>query len=441
MVEEHTYKKAVSYIKHGLKHKPYHHLKKELLDKKWPEHVVDKAHKEALENSDEIIKILTSPVKKHSREEYIEKLATSKHQKRHFYEKFIEQENLSNIKKKIKQERDGIYQTAEKFMIPKNKASAIPIIEEDEEYLTEVPENPMPKQTKTYSYNDPFLSSKKHQIASKSVTDFDKTLENLEEQLKNINEVKKEDPEAYKNKIIPEPIEYVSEPVGDRAQTGIPGLDPVIQGGLRRNTVTLVAGGPGSGKSTFGLQYLINGTNKFGENGVYITFEQSKKDLYEVFQQNKWDLEELEKQKKMQVLRLTPEQMLKILEGGGGTLRDAVESIHARRIVIDSISDLLMLYQSEFSRRKFLIELFELMAKLKCTTLVIAEQEVDPLKHTSQVTEYQVDGVILLYNERVGDIRQRGLEIFKMRGTKHAGRIFPMKMSDEGIFIITNFKK
>lgn len=102
------------------------------------------------------------------------------------------------------------------------------------------------------------------------------------------------------------------------------------------------------------------------------------------------------------------------------------------------MSDLLTMYKSDMAKRRMVIDFFQLLHKFKCTSLIIAEQETDPSKHISSILEYQVDGVILLYNERIGDIRQRSLEIFKMRGTRHAGRIFPMKISKDGINILTD---
>ncbi|MGM5483682.1 MAG: RAD55 family ATPase [Nanobdellota archaeon] len=260
----------------------------------------------------------------------------------------------------------------------------------------------------------------------------------LEANLKNMDYESDFDQKKFKNDYVPEEVEFVDEPVGNRAQTGINGLDPVIQGGIRRLTSNLVAGGPGSGKTILSMEYIINGIEKFEENGIYITFEQSREELIELFKNFGKDLEKLEKEKKLLILRYTPEQIGKILESGGGILADSIDSIHAKRIVMDSISDFLMLYKNETEKRKACISLFELFRKFNCTSIFISEQEVDPLKHKSTVLEHQADGVILLYNERVGDIRQRAIEIFKMRGTKHAGRIFPMKITDVGIVILSN---
>jgi circadian clock protein KaiC len=265
-------------------------------------------------------------------------------------------------------------------------------------------------------------------------------LDLLEQKLKNMDYSDQEGGGGFKfkNEVIPEEVEFVSEPVGDRAQTGINGLDPVIQGGLRRLSTTLVAGGPGSGKTIFGMQFLINGAEKYNEPGVFITFEQQKEDLYDLFSNFGWDLKALEKEKKLAILHFTPEQVAKMMKGGGGSLRDSIDSVHASRVVIDSLSDLMMLYKSETAKREACIDIFDMFRKLKCTTVAISEQEVNPLKHISSVLEYQVDGVILLYNERIGDIRQRAIEIFKMRGTKHAGRIFPIRITDSGVIILSD---
>jgi circadian clock protein KaiC len=266
---------------------------------------------------------------------------------------------------------------------------------------------------------------------------FEKKLALLEEKMKN-SEQDKSEKKLYENPVYIDDVDPEVSSDKDRAQTGIEGMDEIVQGGFRRRSTNLVAGGPGSGKSIFGMQFLVNGATKYNEAGIYITFEESPSAIYSLCEQFNWDLKTLEKEKKLLILKLDPEQIGKLLEAGGGTLRDAIESIQAKRIVFDSMTDFLMLYKADIDKRSASTDLFTLLDKLDITTLAISEQEVDPLKHVSSVLEYQVDGVIILYNERIGHIRQRGLEIFKMRGTKHAGRIFPMVISSNGIMIRSN---
>ena len=82
-----------------------------------------------------------------------------------------------------------------------------------------------------------------------------------------------------------------------RISTGISGLDPLIQGGFKRNSVNLVAGGAGTGKSIFAMQFIIEGLKK-NEPGIYITFEEKKEKVYEDMLEFGWDLEKYEKSEK-----------------------------------------------------------------------------------------------------------------------------------------------
>jgi KaiC/GvpD/RAD55 family RecA-like ATPase len=219
-----------------------------------------------------------------------------------------------------------------------------------------------------------------------------------------------------------------------RTATGIPGLDGVMSGGYRKNTVNLVVGGPGSGKSTFATQFLVDGIEQ-GESAVYISFEQTESEIISGFEQFGWGLNEKIEQKKLVFMTYTPEQVEKVLQAGGGSVRDVVESIGAKKIVIDSLTAFTLLHESALAQRKACISLFSAIKKWGCTALLIAEHEPDPERRSPSVEEFEVDGVILLYNIRKGDIRQRALEIFKMRGTKHSPKLFPVAIGEQGFVI------
>ncbi len=222
---------------------------------------------------------------------------------------------------------------------------------------------------------------------------------------------------------------------GNRMGTGIAGLDGVMGGGFKTNSVNLVVGGPGSGKSTFAMQFLVNGIDLLKEAGVYISFEQKEADIIKGFKQFGWNLEEKVKDKQLVFLTYSPEQVEKVLEAGGGTVRDVIESIKARRIVVDSLTAFTLLHKDALAQRKACIDFFESIKKWNCTALLVAEQEPDPEKRKPTVEEFEVDGVILLYNIRMGDIRERALEVFKMRGTKHSAKLFPMTIGEKGVQI------
>lgn len=222
-----------------------------------------------------------------------------------------------------------------------------------------------------------------------------------------------------------------------RIATGIPGLDEVMEGGFKKASVNMIGGGPGSGKSIFCMQYLVEGIEKHNENGIYISFEENTEKILEDLSRFNWGLEQKINEKKLIILYYTPEQVEKVLEAGGGLVRDAIESINARRLVLDSLTAFTLLHENELQKRKAVLKLFDALYKWGCTALVVSEQEPDPTHHTSTIMEFKVDGVILLYNIRKGIIRERALEVFKMRGVHHLAKIFPTKIDEQGMRIFT----
>jgi len=219
-----------------------------------------------------------------------------------------------------------------------------------------------------------------------------------------------------------------------RVATGISGLDEVMEGGFRKGTSNLIGGGAGSGKSIFCMQFLVNGIETYNEPAVYISFEEDEKKILRDFEKFSWNMEEKIKSKKLVILHYPPERVENILEIGG-TATDIIEEIGAKRVVVDSLTAFTLLHKDDYEKRKAVLKLFDAINKWGSTVLVTSEHESDLEHHQSSTLEFEVDGVILLYNIRKGDIRERCLEIFKMRGTHHAAKIFPMKITDNGVIV------
>lgn len=220
-----------------------------------------------------------------------------------------------------------------------------------------------------------------------------------------------------------------------RVPTGIEGLDEVMEGGLRLGTVNLVGGGAGCGKSILSMQYLVEGIRKYDEAGMYISFEENPEKIIQDFRSFGWDLKQYVADKKLIILYYTPEQVERFLESGGGIVRDLIETLAVKRMVVDSLTAFSLLFPTELEKTKGILKLFDSIHDWGVTSLMTSEQEPNPSMHKSTVIEFQVDGVVLLYNIRKGDIRERSLEIFKMRATKHSAKIFPMQITDTGVTI------
>ena len=216
--------------------------------------------------------------------------------------------------------------------------------------------------------------------------------------------------------------------------SGVSGLDKLVQGGFKKNSINLVSGGPGSGKTIFGVQFLINGI-KANEVGIYITFEEKKEKLYEDMLSFGWDLEKYEKQGKFIFLEYTPEQVKKVLIEGGGTIDSIITKQKVKRLVIDSITSFSLLYEDELTKKEAALSLFELIGKWGCTA-VLTSQDIAPTDHTiTAALEFEVDSIILLYNVKQSGIRKRAIEILKMRGTKYPPKTFGLEIASKGMKI------
>lgn len=221
-----------------------------------------------------------------------------------------------------------------------------------------------------------------------------------------------------------------------RVSTGIPGLDPLIDGGFKEKTINLIAGDAGSGKTIFAIQFLIDGIKK-GERGIYITFEERKEKTYEDMLSFGWDLAKYEKEGNFVFLEYTPEQVKKILVEGGGPIESIIEKIKAKRMVIDSITSFSLLYEDELTKKEAALSLFDLINSWGCTA-VMTSQEVEKRGATiTAALEFEVDSIILLYHSKMDGFRRRGLEILKMRGTKIPEKTYPLIIDKKGISIDT----
>jgi len=183
------------------------------------------------------------------------------------------------------------------------------------------------------------------------------------------------------------------------------------------------------------MQYLVEGIRKYNEAGMYVSFEENPEKIIQDFASFGWDLQGYVADKKLVILYYTPEQVERFLESGGGIVRDFIETLKIKRIVVDSLTGFSLLFPTELEKTKGILKLFDSIHEWGVTALMTSEQEPSPTLHQSTVVEFQVDGVILLYNVRKGDVRERSLEVFKMRATKHSAKIFPMQITSVGVTI------
>ena len=237
----------------------------------------------------------------------------------------------------------------------------------------------------------------------------------------------------------------------ERVRTGIAGLDSAMKGGFPRGSVTLLSGGPGTGKTTLAMQYIYQGA-KNNEPGVYITFEQEPEDLTETANQFGMDFQKLEKEGKVKVLRIrNAKDYSKVLK----TVEANVMKINARRLVFDSLSSI-EIFASTFSSiskdippqvlaekfsimppanmiiRRLMYKIIDSFKEMKVTTLLTSESQNSEFSRHG-IAEFVTDGIIAMNYLGMGNQNFRSLKIVKMRKTKHEEDFIPFTFGKKGI--------
>ncbi|WP_135665997.1 KaiC domain-containing protein [Halorhabdus rudnickae] len=219
-----------------------------------------------------------------------------------------------------------------------------------------------------------------------------------------------------------------------RINLGIEGLDEMIQGGIPSRHLMVVIGAPGTGKTTFGLQFLNHGLQS-GENAVFVTLEQSRESIIDTANERGWEFDRYEREDRLAIVDLDPVEMANSLENIRGEFPELVREFGADRLVLDSVSLLEMMYDDQSRRRT---EVFDFTRSLKAagvTTMVTSEASEDnPYASRHGIIEYLTDAVFVLQYVR-GDTQETRLavEIQKIRNANHSRQTKPYAITLDGI--------
>lgn len=230
-------------------------------------------------------------------------------------------------------------------------------------------------------------------------------------------------------------------PLLPKAPTGIPGMDEITGGGLPKGRPTLVAGGPGCGKTLFAIEFLVNGAMQYDEPGVFVAFEENAKELAQNVASLGFDLKKLSKQKKLIVeyIRVERSEIEETgdydLEGLFIRLGYAIDSIGAKRVVLDTIEVLFSALSNEGILRAELQRLFRWLKDRGVTAIVTAERGEGNITRFG-LEEYVADCVILLDHRVTEQVSTRRLRIVKYRGSLHGTNEYPFLIGKDGISVL-----
>jgi KaiC/GvpD/RAD55 family RecA-like ATPase len=234
----------------------------------------------------------------------------------------------------------------------------------------------------------------------------------------------------------------------DYVPTGIPGVDRILAGeGIPRGHTILVSGGPGSGKTTFAIQFLYTGATQHDESGVYVTLDEDPKDIKANMSNFGWDLEKLEEEKKLVFINVSPVRvapseragliqigmkefrLIKLLEA----IKQGIEELDAKRVVVDPVTIFTLQYPDEIERIYAMRDLIRELRKMGCTNLLISELRGTGMEREHQFEEYLAQGVILLRTFLKDSRMIRAFQVEKMRGLAIDNQPRPYEISAKGI--------
>jgi circadian clock protein KaiC len=226
-----------------------------------------------------------------------------------------------------------------------------------------------------------------------------------------------------------------------KAQTGIRGLDEITRGGLPGGRPTLVCGSAGCGKTMLAMEFLVRGATEFNEPGVFMAFEETAEELSENMRSLGFDLDELVAQKKLSLdfVRVERSEIEEAgeydLEGLFVRLGYAIDTIGAKRVVLDTIETLFAGLSNAGMIRAELRRLFRWLKDKKVTAIITGERGDGALTRNG-LEEYVSDCVILLDHRVTEQVSTRRMRIVKYRGSSHGTNEYPFLIDEKGFSVL-----
>lgn len=218
---------------------------------------------------------------------------------------------------------------------------------------------------------------------------------------------------------------------------GIIGLDEMLCGGVPQGHNVAILGSPGTGKSTFVLQFIYTGLEN-GENCVYLSLEESEKNIIETAKIFGWNLIPYIENKKLTLINLNTLNFKAMVNRFESELPSLLNSMNIKRLAIDPITLYEMMYDKESERRDHLFKFATVLKNTGVTTVMTSEiSQNNPYYSKYGLIEYITDGVIILKQVRHADMGAvtTYIEVLKMRHIDHSKEIKPFSITNSGIVV------
>ncbi|MCX6773047.1 MAG: hypothetical protein NTV88_04750 [Candidatus Micrarchaeota archaeon] len=218
----------------------------------------------------------------------------------------------------------------------------------------------------------------------------------------------------------------------ERVNTGIGGLDELLEGGIPTGSLNLLAGRLGTGRMIFGLQYLYYGAKEKDEPGVFVSLEKEPESVVDIMKSIGWDPDELIEKKMLSIIKPDMHRFENLKE----SIIDSIDRIGAKRVVIKPFSLLTAYFDNVYDVRKALSDLRREMKRMDCTMIAVTDiKEGDASFSSTGFEEFVANGVIVLDFQAKKDSNEftRTLLVRKMERTNHSLKLVPFEITKKGI--------
>lgn len=230
-----------------------------------------------------------------------------------------------------------------------------------------------------------------------------------------------------------------------KVRTGIPGLDEILNGGIPSRNIVLLSGGPGTGKTILGQQFLYSGLLE-DSHGIYVALEEHPVQVRINMAQFGWDVRNYESEGKFAIVDAftsgigeaarREKYVVRAMDDFPrlvDMVRTTVKDVNAERAVVDSVTTLYITKPA--AARGMVLQLKKVLSGLGCTSLLISQVSVTERGFGGPGVEHAADGIIRLDLDEVNGELHRSLIVWKMRGTSHSMRRHPFEITSKGIVI------
>ncbi len=220
-----------------------------------------------------------------------------------------------------------------------------------------------------------------------------------------------------------------------RVTSGIPGLDSMLSGGFIPQSAILLRGAPGTGKTTFGLQYLIEGVRQ-GETGLFVSFEEFPQSLYRDAASLGWDLPALEDEGRLRLVFTSPQVLLRSLSQPTSSLLTMMRELDVRRVVLDSLTHFTQIQSGGHELRRTYHQVISALRREEITALYLGEEmRSDYTQRERGRLSFVVDTMIMLRYLEIDSAIQRAIVVLKMRSSAHDTAIHRYSIGQDGITV------